>query len=175
MIRKLSLMMMLCFPLLLRAQSGPVDVLFDKYNGKDGYTTVVLTKSMFELFSAMSDDKSDQDFKDITKRLTGIRILSCECKGGAKASLDFYRDVTRVVAAPQYQDLMVINDGGDQVKFVIRKQGDRISELVMMAAGSDACLISLQGDIDLKQVSKLSRSMNIKGMEHLNSVSQKKK
>ena len=175
MIRKIVCIVMLSFPLLLRAQSGPVESLFDKYNGKEGYTTVVLTKSMFELFAAVSDDKNDQDFREITKRLTGIRILSCECKSGAKAAQDFFREMTKAVNGSQYQDLMVINDGGDQVKFVIRKQGDRISELVMIAGGSDACLIALQGDIDLKQVSKLSRSMNIKGLDHLNAVSQKRK
>ena len=175
MIRKVVLVAMLLAPLALRAQTSGVEAVFDKYNGREGYTTVTLTKSMFELFSAVADDKDDKDFKDITKRLSGIRILSCDCKGGQKAALEFYREMARSVSTSQYQDLMDINDGGDQVKFVIRKQGDRITELVMVAGGSDACLISLQGDIDLKQVSKLSRSMNIKGMDHLSSVNQKRK
>jgi Domain of unknown function (DUF4252) len=173
--RKIVFGIVLCFPLAAHAQSGPIDALFSKYNGREGYTTVMVSRSMFELFSTMADDKDDKEFKDITKRLSGIRIISCDCKAGTSASQDFYKEMARAVSATQYQDLMDINDGGEQVKFVIRKQGDRISELVMVAGGGDACLISLQGDIDLKQMSRLSKSMNIKGMEHLNSVGQKKK
>ena len=163
----------LCIAGLVHAQTSPIDRVFDKYNGTQGYTTVLVTKSMFELFSSMADDKEDKDFNEITSRLNSIKILSCECTTTTGAA--FYKELCHAVATPMYQDLMLINDGGETVKFVIHKTGDRITELVMITGGTDACMISLSGDIDLKQVSKLSHSMNIKGLEHLSSVDQKKK
>ena len=130
---------------------------------------------MFDLFASVANDKDDKDLKDITGKLDKIRILSCDCKSGTKATIDFYNEIIENLPKQDYEDLMVINDGHERVKFAIRKHGDKITELVMVVGGSDACVISLQGDIDLKQVAKLSKTMNIKGLEHLNSVGTKKK
>ena len=160
----------ICFPIILHAQSA-LDRLFDKYSGKAGYTTVSINQSMFDLFSAVADGKEDKEFKDISSRLSSIRILSCECKTGANAVQEFYKQVIRLLPASEYQNLMEINDGGETVKLLIKKHGEKISELVMVAGGKDASVISLTGDIDLKQVSRLSKSMNIKGLDHLDKVS----
>ena len=159
------------FPVLLHAQS-PLDRLFNKYNGHDGYTTVTINQSMFDLFASVSDDKQDADFKDITGKLTCIKILTCE----GKLCDDLYREVTRFLSAPEYQELMNINDGSGNVRFLIRKSGDKILELVMAVGGKEEpCVISLQGEIDLKQISKLSRSMKINGMDKLGDISAKPK
>ena len=170
----LSLIIMAC-PLMMLAQNTRLDKLFDEYADKEGYTTVIITKSMFDLFASVANDKDDKDLKDITGKLDKIRILSCDCKSGTKATIDFYNRVIENLPKQDYEDLMVINDGHERVKFAIRKRGDKITELIMVVGGSDACVISLQGDIDLKQVAKLSKTMNIKGLEHLNNVSTKKK
>ena len=151
-------------PLVMRAQDSPLD----------GYTTVSISQSMFELFSSIANDKDDQDFKNITSRLTGIKILSCEAKGGAKNGQEFYHEVIRNLPQPEYQVLMDINDGGEPVKFLIKKQGNKTTELVMAVGGAEPCLMVLQGDIDLKQISKLSKSMNIKGFDHLGDVAKHK-
>jgi len=170
----LSLMILAC-PLIMLAQNTRLDRLFDEYADKEGYTTVIITKSMFDLFASVANDKDDKDLKDITSRLDKIKILSCDCKSGAKATIDFYNEIICNMPKQDYEDLMIINDGHERVKFAIKKRGDKITELVMVVGGSDACVISLQGDIDLKQVAKLSKTMNIKGLEHLDNVGAKKK
>ena len=160
-------------PLLTIAQSGAINKIFDKYSGKEGYTSVIVTKAMFDLFEAVSNDASDKDFKDITSKLNSIKILTRDSEGKTNAGNDFYKEMIRSFTSPEYQDLMTINDGGEEVKFMIRKKADEIIELIMVVGGSDPCLIALDGDINLKQVSKLSKSMNLKGFEHLNNVSGK--
>jgi len=157
-------------PLLAGAQASAVNKLFDKYNGKEGYTTVVVTHAMFDLFETLSTDASDADFKDITSKLNSIKILSRDDDSKPTAGADFYKEMVRAFPQADYQELMTINDGGEEVKFLIHKNGDAIVELVMVAGGSDPCLIALDGAINLKQVSKLSKSMNLKGFEHLSEV-----
>ncbi|MEZ5197060.1 MAG: DUF4252 domain-containing protein [Bacteroidales bacterium] len=52
-----------------------------------------------------------------------------------------------------------------------QKEGKNIKELLMVVGGQDDnALISIQGDIDLKTISKLSKSMNIDGMENLEEI-----
>jgi len=162
--------MIIAGPLIAVAQSAPVSKIFDKYNGKEGYTTVIVTKAMFDLFETVSSDASDKDFKDITSKLNSIRILAVDSEAIAGKGNEFYREMMRLFPSSEYDELMTINDGGEEIKFLIRKKGEEIVELVMVAGGSDPCLIDLDGNINLKQVSKLSKSMNLKGFDHLNNV-----
>jgi len=47
--------------------------------------------------------------------------------------------------------------------------------LVMIAGGNEEFMVlSLFGEIDLKQVSKISKRMNIEGLENLENVKDKK-
>jgi hypothetical protein len=161
------MLLVIAAPVFVTAQSSPLEKIFDMYSGKEGYTIVTINHSMFDMFSAVAADKQDKDFKDITSKLNSIRILSVDTKPNMNAGNDFYREMVRLLTVPGYEELMAINDGGEQVKFVVRKNADRIYELVMIVGGHDPCLIAMDGDIDLKQVSKLSKSMNIKGLDHL--------
>jgi hypothetical protein len=49
-----------------------------------------------------------------------------------------------------------------------------VTELLLVLGGKDECaLISIQGDIDMKNISKLAKSMNIEGMENLEKMEDK--
>ena len=163
----------LLLPICLQAQASTVDRVFDKYSGKLGYTSVMVTKSMFELFSTLATDETDKEFTQITSQLNCIKILSCEDSQNANTGLSFYKDVVTAINAHGYQDLMTVKEGGNEIKFIIKKTGHKISEFIMVVGGKEACLIYLQGDIDLKQVAKLSKSMNLKGFDHLNNINNK--
>ena len=71
----------------------------------------------------------------------------------------------------KYEELMVVKKKGQDVKFYVLKNGQKISELLMIVGGvDDNALISIQGDIDLKTISKLSKTMKIEGMENLEEI-----
>jgi phosphotransferase system HPr-like phosphotransfer protein len=74
-------------------------------------------------------------------------------------------------SAGNYEELMVIKKDGKNVNFLITKEGKIIKELLMLADGKDEkILISIQGNIDLKMISKLSRTMKIDGLEDLKEI-----
>ena len=165
----------LTIPVLLSAQSSQVEKIFTKYSGTEGYTSVHITKYMFELFAKIADEKEDQEFKDITSKLTGIKILTLDSATNVKRRQDFYKEIVGSLSKTEYKDLMIIKEGNEEVKFMIREIDDKISELVMIVGGKgEAVLIVLLGDINLKQISKLSKSMDIKGFEHLDKMDDKK-
>jgi hypothetical protein len=54
------------------------------------------------------------------------------------------------------------------MKFYIKESGGKISELVMIMGGTDDFMVmSLFGEIDLKQVSKIGKKMNVEGLQKL--------
>lgn len=169
--KKLILSALVAFPLFLSAQKSSVEKVFDQYSGKEGYTSVHITQYMFELFAQIANDDEDKEFKEVTSDLTAIKILTLDSLTNVSRGQSFYQEISKLLTAPDYKDLMIVKDGGEEIKFIIKESNRKISELVMIIGGeSDGVLISLLGDIDLKKITKLSKSMDIKGLEHLEKV-----
>jgi hypothetical protein len=160
--------------LFIRAQNAPVDKLFDKYAGKDGFTTVYISKYMFDMFR--SNEVKDQDADELNKvlgKLTSIKILTVEDPAFIGKGVNFYDEIMKELPREQYKELMVVKDKESNVVFLAREEKNVIVELLLIAGGSDASnnvLISIQGEIDLKTISKLSESLNIEGMESLEKI-----
>ena len=155
------------FPATLIAQNSPVDKLFDKYSGQEGFTSVYITSYMFSMFADL--ETNDPEFDDLVKNLIGIKILATDETYSGNAN--FYKEIISELPMEQYNELMVIKEKDQDVKFLVREVNGKIKELLLIAGGvSDNALISIQGDIDLKNISKLSKSMNIDGLEHLEEI-----
>jgi hypothetical protein len=71
---------------------------------------------------------------------------------------------------------MSVRDKDNDMKFYIKETGGKISELVMIMGGTDDFMVlSLFGEIDLKQVSRIGKKMDVKGLENLQNLDDKKK
>lgn len=173
MLKTLYILLIICVPIIGSAQNSVVQQLFDKYSGQEGFTSVHISSYMFELFSKIESE--DKELKEITKNLESIKILAMDSMANKKRGMESYRELAHAFEGSEYKDLMVIRDGAEEVKFLIKDENDKIRELVMLVGGNDdLVLIFLEGNIDLKQISKLSKSMNIDGFEHLDKVADKK-
>ncbi len=154
-------------PLALNAQNTPVDELFEKYSGKEGFTSVYITSYMFSMFADI--ETSDPEFDDLMKNLTGIKILATD--DSYNGSANFYKEIIDKLPMSKYKELMVIKEKDQDVKFLINEKDGKIIELLLIAGGKDDnALISIQGNIDLKNISKLSKSMQIDGLKHLEEI-----
>jgi hypothetical protein len=159
----------------------PLDKVYDKYAGEDGFTAVNISKDMFQLFQSIGDDKSDADAKEMKKmisQLNGLKVLSCNADSVKPGkAIAFYSEVAVLYPTSIYKELMTINDGGDNIRFLTKQDGaGKIVEMVMLMRGKhEAMAMSLTGTIDLSTISKLSKTMNIHGMEKLQKVKSPKK
>ena len=72
-------MLLLMGAQLLNAQNSSAIALFDKYGGKDGYTTVSISKELFGMFAEMDTEDPDMaEVKAMMEQLEGIKILMYE-------------------------------------------------------------------------------------------------
>lgn len=160
-------LIVIALPLMLSAQNTPVDELFDKYSGKEGFTSVYITSYMFSMFSDMETD--DPEFDELIKNLKGIKILATD--DSYKGNANFYKEIIDKIPMSTYKELMVIREKDQDVKFLINEKDGKIIELLLIAGGkNENAIISIQGNIDLKNISKLSKSMKIEGLEHLEEI-----
>ncbi len=178
-IRSFILIAVLTIPFTSYAQS-PLDKVFDKYAGQDRFTTVNISKEMFQMFSQMMDQKdtSMTEMRDMMEHLTGLKVLTynIDTLNYAKA-VTIYNDFAGLYSSSAYKELMSVNEGRDNYRFLTKQDGSgMISEMVMLMKGkSEVMVLSLTGKIDMANVSKLSKGMGIKGMEGLHKMKEAQK
>jgi len=158
------------------AQDSPTKKLYDKYGGKDGYTTVTISKELFGMFAEIdSDDPDAQEVKEMMSQLDGIQILMYEAADESDAELVRFKSEISNVKASGYTELMVVKEKGEEVKFLALKNGDKIGELLLLInSGNEAGFVSISGLIDMATVAKLSKTMNIEGMDKLEKLEEEK-
>jgi hypothetical protein len=158
----------LCMVALLNAQTNAIDEFFDKYSEKDGFTTVTISSKLLSLFAGKKNEGSD-----VINKLTSIRILSVE-DSVLNQSVNFYKELGKKLDLSSYEELMVVKEGQDVTKFLIRQKGDIISELLMITGGpGNNTLISIKGDLDLKSLSELSKDTGIDELKDLEKIKEK--
>jgi hypothetical protein len=161
----------LCFTLIIQAQSGPVEDMFNKYSEKPGFTVVSISSKMFSMFANKDTDKKNED--DIISRLKSIKILSVE-DSLLNKNLNFYTELSKKLDLSVYEELMVVKEGPDITKFLIKQTGNIISELLVITGGPGGnSLISIKGDLNLKNISDLSKSLDMQELKSLDKIDKK--
>lgn len=157
--------------LIAQSQSNPIDELFDKYSGREGYTTVYISSKMFGMFN--NGDKNDQELSNLINRLKSIRILTVE-DSTLNKNVNFYNELSKKLDFSVYEELMVVKEGNNVTKFLVKQSGNVIGELLVITGGTGGnTLISIRGDLDLKSISGLSKTMGIQQLKNLEKIDQK--
>ena len=149
-------------------QQTAVDKIFEKYGGKEGYTTVNISSFMFNLLNSLeTDDPEYNEFKKATSGINSIKILTQD--GGNSES--FGKELLEMLPRSEYQEMMTVKDQEEEVLFLARESGGKISEfLLIVSGGSDDVLIAITGDIDLESLSSIASGLDIPGMENLDEL-----
>lgn len=152
------------------AQNDAISSYFSQYVEDDRFTVVYISPKMFDMIAKLDladmADKGDKEAKvalDMISDISGLRILTSE-----KTPDVFYKEAMKKLDTSQMESLMTIRtQDGENVNFYIKETGDIINELLLLVGGDEFVMLSIEGDIDLKKVSKLAKALDVKGAEHL--------
>ena len=151
---------------------------FDKFDGQDDITAVIVNKKMFSLLSKMEvKDKESQQYVNLIKKLDNLKVFvttSDKKSDEMKAVADKY------LKTASLEELMRINEKGKSVKIYVKSGAtdSQIKEMFMFIEGSgkeETVLMSLTGDFDLNEISVLTDKMNLPGGDDLKKASKGKK
>lgn len=149
----------------LQAQNNAISKHFSKFQRDTSFTKVTVTSRMFSLFTEIeAEDADEEEILAAMAKLKGIKAL---VKNNSDNSKKLYFDAVDVIQNDGgYEELMTVEDAGENVQFMIREEGDQISELLMIIGGNENFMVmTLYGEIDLNTIAKLSRVLKINGME----------
>ncbi|OIQ22228.1 MAG: hypothetical protein BM557_01655 [Flavobacterium sp. MedPE-SWcel] len=159
-------------PALFFAQSA-----FDKFDGKDGVTAVIVNKKMFELMSQVKmDDKNTetQQYLSLLKKLNNLKVFTTSNK---KVITEMKSTVKTYLKKHPLEELMRINDSGKTIKIYVKSgsKSSQVLELLMFMDGGsdDTVLMTLTGNFDLSEISVLTDKMNLPGGIQLKEASKK--
>ena len=155
------------------------NAMLEKYKGHEDFTTVSISPKLFEMIAKFDfDDEEEKTVaKELLNSIKGIDILVYENEDSLyndgfsrklydEAALDLLK-------VNHFEELMTVKDGLDDVQFLIKEQADTIQQLLLLVGSEEEfVMVNIEGNLDLNQLSKLSESINVKGMEHLHNVKQ---
>ncbi|MFO0268612.1 MAG: DUF4252 domain-containing protein [Cyclobacteriaceae bacterium] len=163
-------MMLLALSVAAQAQGDAIAKFFNKYQNDESFTQVTVSSKMFNLFTNMDVEKpEDKEVLDAISKLKGLKVL---VKEEARNARELYKEAYSMIPANQYEELMFMRDKDKDMKFYIRETSPgKISELVRIMGGNEEFMImSIFGEIDLKQISKIGRKMDIDGLDELEKI-----
>jgi hypothetical protein len=129
---------------------------------------------MFSLFTDMQvESKEDQEVLNAISKLKGLRVLA---KDNARNARELYADALKTIPVKDYEELMSVRDNEKDMKFYVKElSAGKIGELLMIMGGDDEFMIlTLFGEIDLKQVGRMGSKMDIDGLKNLQRIDDKK-
>ena len=168
--------------------------IFDKYEDMAEVASVIVNQKMFSMIASIDvdmDDPEAQQYMDMVKKITGLKVFTT---GNDKVSADMKATVEKYLKSSDLEELMRMKDGDQTVKFYVKegKDENHVKELLMFVSGLkeltkdqnieingkkrefETVLLSLTGDIDLRQISKITNQMDIPGGEQLKKAGEKK-
>ncbi|HYF66581.1 MAG TPA: DUF4252 domain-containing protein [Ohtaekwangia sp.] len=148
---------------------------FTKYQNDESFSQVTVSSKMFSLFTQMdAENAEDKEVLEAISKLKGLRILG---KQDARNARELYKEAFTLIPVKDYEELMSVRDKDKDMKFYIKEgNGGIINELLMVMGGdTEFMVLSLFGEIDLKQVSRIGKKMDVKGLENLENMDNKNK
>jgi hypothetical protein len=133
------------------AQKSAEDV-FKTYAGKGNCTVLTIPKGAISLAASLQEE-DDPEVKAFLDGINSVKILAADAGNTA-----FYGKVLGALG-DSYEELMTVEKGNEQVKFLIRQEGDLVKELVLLTGErKESAMIIVRGDIRLKDIARMKSS-----------------
>ena len=95
---------------------------------------------------------------NIIRKLNGLKILT---SSEYPERRELSKKAVKIITEKGFEELMIIKEGDEEIKFMIHEEDGHISEFVMLIAeddDGDFFLMSMTGNLQLEDISKLSKS-----------------
>lgn len=148
------------------AQGTVVTKYFDQLEDNEDYTKVSVSQKMFSMFTELeAGSEAEKEFLEAVSKLKGMKVIMADSVADASK---IYKQAVADVDKAGYEELMSVKDAEENMKFSIKEKDGIIEELIMVAGGNKGfVMLSLYGEIDLNNISKIAQEMRIEGMERL--------
>lgn len=158
--------------------------IFEKYADNEDVAYVSIKPRMFKMLATIGVDSDDPEAKEFLEMVNSITSFKTIATSNLKIANDLQKWVGK--RSNDLEELMQVREGNMKMMFYVKsgRNESQVKELLMFITGIDenvkvrsteinTVVVSLTGDIDLNQISRLTSQMDIPGGEHLKNAKKK--
>jgi len=157
----------LCFFFMtqISAQDPVIRQFYNKYKHMDNVENIQLGGWVLKLAAKFADE--NEEVKPFARHISRLRVMTME--EGNLVTKKEYNSLVRQLRNSKFEDLFNARDGGELVQLLIREDGDRITDVLLLISGSDSfTMVSLEGALRFKDLRELD--IDIEGGDHFKSL-----
>lgn len=161
-------------PIISQAQS------FAKYENMKDVDAMVMTSKMFKMLAKVDLSEDNPEAREYLKLIENLDEIKMFTSSTASVMNEMQKDVESYLNSNSLDQLMRVNEDGKNIRFYSKagKNDDYVSELFMFMEGKKegepiSVILSITGEIDLSQLSRLTSDLKIPGAEELKNVENK--
>ncbi|MEZ5083722.1 MAG: DUF4252 domain-containing protein [Bacteroidales bacterium] len=142
------------------AQANPLDNFIEQYSGEKGFQYLELKTNMIP---------GDENNESAEERMIFLKMVLFNENGSTKyTATDIHSDFLKKFDKESYVGLVDIKSSGDQVELLVKKENQMVTEFVIcICEEQETTLIAASGNFDLKNLAKLSKFKDCKGLHIL--------
>ena len=162
--------------------------IFERFADYDDVSLVSISPKMFKMLGQLSvslDDPEAQEYIDMVSSIDNFKVL---ISGNDEVTAAMSKWAAEQLSSKDLEELMTIKDADADVAFYVKsgKSDDRVEKLIMYVNGVnpeimkdsplgersvETIILLIEGNIDLKQISKLTDQMSLPGGKQLRKAS----
>jgi hypothetical protein len=158
-----TIYILLCMSTAVFAQEDGVAKHLSSFIRNDQFEHTYVSNRMLSAILKSNATELTPDVRDLLKDIKGMRQLSTSAS--RKKHFD---EFATTFESKGYENILSIRKGNDEVKMFLRNENKSDGELIMVILDAQHCgVTSFYGQINLDNMSRLSKAMNIKGAEYI--------
>lgn len=173
--KKIAILFILALlPFITNAQA------FEKYENMKEVDAMIMTSKMFKMLAKVDFSESDEEAQQYIRLIENLDEIRMFTSSNNQVRSEMAQDVDSYLKKGSLEQLMRVNENGKNIKFYSKpgKNENIVSELFMFLEGHEdgepiSVILSITGDIDLSQLSRLTRDLKVPGADELNNLDKK--
>lgn len=128
-----------------------IDRIFERFANNDGFVSFTISGNLLNLLKSDENEWDDNHWPD---KITEIRILVQEDKD--RDIENFFDLAGRDLDSRDYEEFMTVKKTHQNLKMLVRMDGDIIKEFLLIGGGEDNFIIQAKGRITVKEAEDFS-------------------
>jgi len=132
------------------------------YKGEPGVTSIRVPGILMRLAASIGD--LDHEERRLVRSLKSVSVLTID-EPQLYPGVNFAREMDREVMRGEYQLLMEVKDGDEDVIIAARKKRGKVTDLIVVVGGNDNTLVHVKGRMEVDLLEELAEVSGIKELE----------
>jgi hypothetical protein len=134
-----------------------------KYIQSEDFEHTYVSNRMFNAILKSNANEIAPNVRELMKDIKGMRQISTK-----KDHKKYFDEFAQTFESKGFQNVLAIRRGNDRINMYLKNENKSDGELIMLIQESNSFnLTSFNGNINLDNMSTISKALNIKGAEYI--------